>query len=80
MVVRTLNLFIAWHLADKEGIVLTIWRLVLSWWRIQNKSEMVSWITMKSYIPVVVGDAQSAFSGGKNIQDGILIANEVLES
>lgn len=34
---------------------------------------------IKMTIPVVVGEVQSAFSGGKNIQDGILIANEVVE-
>lgn len=33
---------------------------------------------IKFTIPVVVGEIQSAFSGGKNINDGILIANEVI--
>lgn len=32
---------------------------------------------IKFTIPVVVGEIQSAFSGGKNINDGILFANEV---
>lgn len=34
---------------------------------------------IKNTIPVVVSEVQSAFSGGKNIQDGILIANEVVD-
>lgn len=35
---------------------------------------------IKVTIPVIVGEVQSAFSKGKNIQDGILIANEVVDS
>lgn len=35
---------------------------------------------IKPTILVIVGDIQSTFSGGKNIQYSILIANEVLES
>lgn len=34
---------------------------------------------IKSTIPTVIGEVQSAFSGGKNIQDGIQIANEVVD-
>lgn len=34
---------------------------------------------IKLTILVVVGEVQTTFSGGKNIQDGMLIANEVLE-
>lgn len=34
---------------------------------------------IKSTIPLVVGEVQSAFSEGKNIQDGILIANEIVD-
>lgn len=34
---------------------------------------------LKITIPIVVGEVQSAFSGGKNIQDGILIANEIVD-
>ena len=33
----------------------------------------------KKIIPVVVSEVQSTFIGGRNIQDGILIANEVVE-
>ena len=33
----------------------------------------------KKIIHVVVGEVQSAFIGGRNIQDGILITNEVVE-
>lgn len=34
---------------------------------------------LKCTIPTVIGEVQSAFSGGKNIQDGILIANEEVD-
>lgn len=30
-------------------------------------------------IPVIVGEVQSAFTSGKSIQDGVLIANEIVD-
>lgn len=34
---------------------------------------------IKTTIPLVVGEVQSAFTGEKNIEDGILIANEIID-